>query len=99
VFVGLEGCDDTLRWLWDNQFSVVGGDTNAFESWPPKEKVGFSLHEVLLAGWGCPILELLDLEDLAQKCASLGQYSFMFTSQPLNVPGGVASPPNALAIL
>lgn len=92
-------CEDTLRWLWDNQFSVVGGDTNAFESWPPNQKVGFSLHEVLLAGWGCPILKLLNLEDLAQQCASLGKYSFMFTAQPLNVPGGVASPPNAMAIL
>ena len=36
--------------------------------------------------------------DLAADCAADGRYEFMFTSAPLNLPSGVASPPNALAI-
>jgi hypothetical protein len=32
------------------------------------------LHEVLLAGWGCPIGELFDLEKLAEQCRKLGRY-------------------------
>jgi hypothetical protein len=42
--------------------------------------------------------ELFDLEELAQTCQDLGRWSFFVTSVPLNMPGGVSSPPNALAI-
>lgn len=42
--------------------------------------------------------ELFALDDLAAVCKSAGRYSFFFTSAPLNIPGGVASPPNGLAI-
>jgi hypothetical protein len=56
------------------------------------------LHPVLLAGWGMPIGELFDLEALAAECKRQQRWSFFVTSQPLNVRGGVASPPNAVAI-
>jgi hypothetical protein len=59
---------------------------------------GFFLHPVLLAGFGMPIGELFDLERLSEYCEALGRWTFFFTSEPLNVIGGVASPPNALAI-
>lgn len=42
--------------------------------------------------------ELFALDDLAATCEELGRYTFFFTSAPLNVPGGVASPPNGLCI-
>ena len=42
--------------------------------------------------------ELFDLEQLAQTCERLKRWSFFFTSVPLNQPGGVSSPPNAMAI-
>lgn len=38
------------------------------------------------------------LEDLAADCAEDGRYEFLVTSAPLNLSGGVGSPPNALAI-
>ena len=58
-----------------------------------------SIHETFLAGWGMPIGELLDLRELSRKCKELDQYTFMFVSTPLYVPGGIASPANASAIL
>ena len=58
----------------------------------------YSLHEVLLAGWGMPIGELFDLEKLAEHCRKEKRWSFFVTSEVCNVPGGVASPPNILAI-
>jgi len=58
----------------------------------------YALHEVLLAGWGMPIGELFDLEKLAEQCKKEGRWSFFLTSEVCNVPGGVASPPNVLAI-
>lgn len=66
------------------------------EAWPTQKD--YALHEVMLAGWGMPIGELFDLEKLAAHCKQLGRYSFFVVSKPVNVPGGVASPPNIVAI-
>jgi hypothetical protein len=43
------------------------------------------LHEVLLAGWGCPIGELFDLEALSVQCNKSKRYSFFVASEPCNV--------------
>lgn len=48
------------------------------------------MHEVLIAGWGCPIGELFDLEALSKQCEELGRWSFFVTSEVCNVPTGVA---------
>jgi len=68
------------------------------DSHPFPPAVGWSMHEVLLAGWGCPIGELFDLEKLSEHCAKEKRWSFFVASEVVNVPGGVASPPNILAI-
>ena len=44
------------------------------------------------------VAELWDLDALAADCASDGRHECLFVSAPLNLPRGVASPPNALAI-
>lgn len=46
-----------------------------------------------------PIGEMWDLEELAAFCEQEKRWSFFLVSAPLNVLGGVASPPNVLAIL
>jgi hypothetical protein len=56
------------------------------------------LHFHMLAFFGMPIGEMWNLEVLAEDCAADGNYDFFLTSAPLNIPGGVGSPPNALAI-
>jgi len=45
----------------------------------------YMLHEVLLAGWGCPIGELFDLEALSIQCKKSERYSFFVASEPCNV--------------
>ncbi|KAI0834568.1 hypothetical protein F5Y06DRAFT_289666 [Hypoxylon sp. FL0890] len=96
-FGGVERSESVLKWIWSH-FSAVAGDQPSFECWPAPPDSPFSLHEVLLAGWGCPIGELFDLEKLAEYCKAQGRWSFFVSSEPCNVPGGVASPPNVLAI-
>ena len=96
--IGVESCREVLEWIWDNQFAAVAGDMAAFEALPFQSK-DFWFHEWLLGGWGLPIGELFNLEALAKECARLKKWSFFFSSVPLNVPGGVASPPNGVAIL
>ena len=94
-YPGLESTTEVLAWLWDTQIAAVAGDCPGFEAWPPTEH---ALHQVLLSGFGMPIGELFDLEDLAKECEKHKRWTVFFTSQVLNVKGGVASPPNAIAI-
>ena len=88
---------ESVRWLYSKHFAAVAGDAQGFEAWPfPPE---FCLHEWLLVHWGTPIGELWNLEGLSKACAEANRWSFFFTSAPLNVEGGVAAPPSAIAVL
>jgi hypothetical protein len=51
-------------------------------TWPD-----YYLHEYILALWGMPLGEMLDLEKLAQTCHEKNRYFFFFTSAPANCPG------------
>ncbi|KAG8698347.1 hypothetical protein FRC08_005987 [Ceratobasidium sp. 394] len=97
TWAGVGQSKDVLGWIWDNHFSALGGDAPAFETTP--SLADFQLHPVILSGFGCPLGELFDLERLAVECEASKRWSFFFTSAPLNIPGGVASPPNAIAIM
>ncbi|KAK1962247.1 hypothetical protein LY78DRAFT_720055 [Colletotrichum sublineola] len=94
--IGIKPSRDLLEFLWDNKIAAICGDTRSLEVWPCKDEK-WHMHEWLLAGWGMPIGELFYLEDVSQLCSSLGRYIFFLSSSPMNVPGAVASPPNALA--
>jgi len=96
-YAGLAQEERILDWLHDCYFSAVAGDAPAFEAWPTHES--YHLHEYILALWGMPLGEMLDLERLAQKCKEVGRYTFFFSSTPANVPGGVSSHVNGQAIL
>ena len=50
------------------------------------------LHVHFLPLLGLPLGELWDLDALADDCAAAGTYDAFFTSAPLNMPNGVASP-------
>lgn len=110
---GLKGCEETLEWLWDHHFAAVASDNNGVEVVPMDDDWSMydgrpmsrnklltisGLHDFLLAGWGMPMGEMWDLEELSRECERQGRWSFFLTSAPLNLPGGAASPPNALAV-
>lgn len=69
----------------------------AYESFPLNNWP--SVHQTFLGGWGLPIGELFDTRVLVKHCRRLNQYTFFLASMALNVPAGIASPPNAQAIL
>jgi kynurenine formamidase len=108
---GLMPGEDTARLLWDLHVAAVAADNPALEVWPigtftdmavaqedPARWPDVFVHTALLPLLGIPIGELWDLDALAEDCASTGTYESFFTSAPLNIPSGVATPPNALAI-
>lgn len=103
-FCGLVQARGTVAWIWDHRFSVVASDTVAVEVMPSvpdspfHENVGRMMHPDLIALLGMHLGELWRLDQLAEDCAADGVYEFLVTAKPLNVLGGVGSPPNALAV-
>ena len=100
---GIEGSQRTAKWLWEQHFAAVASDSPGLEAIPPPNVSDFMeandlLHFHMLSFFGMPIGEMWNLEELAEDCASDNRYEFFFTSAPLNIPGGIGSPPNALAI-
>lgn len=96
-FPGLHAGEDMARFLWDNGVSAIAADNPAVEVSPGDPAAG-SLHRRLIPLLGFALGELFDLERLATDCAADRRYTCLFVSAPLNLPGGVGSPGNALAV-
>lgn len=103
--VGVEGTAASAKWHWNKHFAAVAGDAIAYEALPPLHEDGSAaeigdlvLHQYFLSLFGMNIGELWDLKALGDACKAKKKYSFLLTSCPLNVPGSIGSPPNALAI-
>ena len=98
---GLVQSEASLRFLWDNHFAAIGTDNPDFELYPFDPGFGPQggmMHSTIIGLWGMPIGEMFVLDALADACAKDQCYEFFLTSALLNKLGGVASPPNALAI-
>lgn len=97
-FAGLIGSAGMAKFLWDNHFAAVVCDNPAVEVSPGDPAVG-SLHRRTIPTLGLALGELFDFRRLAAACAERGRSDFLFTAVPLNVPGAVGSPGNAVAVL
>ncbi|KAK7202881.1 hypothetical protein BZA70DRAFT_291690 [Myxozyma melibiosi] len=97
VGTGIEVTEETLEWIWNNHFTALVGDAIAFEAYPHLDQ-RLSVHNVCLAGWGIPLGEIFDLDELSELCKKHQRWSFFFNSVPTFVTGGVSSAPNAVAI-
>ncbi|MEJ7584917.1 MAG: cyclase family protein [Acidimicrobiales bacterium] len=111
---GLRPGEATAAMLWDMHIAAVAADNPSLEIWPPgavappelfdevradrSRTPELFVHTALLPLLGLPIGELWDLDALAADCAEDGRFTFLLTSAPLHLRGGVASPPNALAV-
>jgi hypothetical protein len=51
-----------------------------------------------LVDLGLTLGELFVLDELAADCATDGVYEFLLAAQPLNIPGGMGSPLNPIAL-
>lgn len=115
VSPGLAPTEEMAEWLWDKQAALVAADNVALEAWPASSEgiktraelngtMNLSshtgmLHRLLIPLLGLSIGELWDLEELSAACAQRQSFTFFLTAEPLNMPGGVGSPANALAII
>lgn len=95
---GIVGSEEMCAWLWNHHFATIAADNPAVEAWPHPLVPDVYIHHRLIGLLGMPLGEMWYLEKLAADCATDGVYEFLLTSAPLNIHGGVGSPPNALAI-
>jgi kynurenine formamidase len=95
---GIEDTREMVAWFWDNRVAAVGTDCPAVEPWPWDFRDEGALHYRTLSLLGLPIGEQFILDPLAEDCAADGRYEFMMVSVPMNLEGGIATPPNAVAI-
>jgi kynurenine formamidase len=95
---GLASGEATAAWLWNHRVAAVAADNPALEVLKVDPEIGF-LHRLLIPLLGMPIGEFWDLEALGEACRRHQRYSFLLTSAPLFVRGGVGSPCNAYAVL
>lgn len=111
---GLRSGEATAEALWNMHIAALGADNPAVEAWPPganstpehqaevradkRRMHEIFTHTLILPMLGLPLGEMFDLDALADDCARDSRYEGFFTSAPLNLPSGVASPPNALVI-
>jgi kynurenine formamidase len=95
---GIEASREIVAWLWNNRVAAIGTDCPGVEAIPANFGDEGILHYRTLPLLGLPLGELFVLAPLAEDCAKDGRYDFMVVSAPLHVEGGIASPPNAVAI-
>jgi hypothetical protein len=111
---GIRPGKKTAAWLWNKHIAAIAADNPAVELMPfapeltqdeiraawadPENRGEFFGHLHFLPLLGIPLGEMFNLGGLAAACAADRRYTCMFTSAPLNLLHGVASPPNALAI-
>jgi kynurenine formamidase len=96
-YAGLHAGEDMARFLWNSGAAAVVADNPSLESSPGSPQIGF-LHRRLIPMLGFAIGELWSLDALATACAQDGRYACCLVSVPLNLPGAIGSPGNAVAI-
>ena len=112
IIPGIEPSVAAAEWLWDRHVAAVGGDPGVdpvpgkfAERVPsadddfhdPGSALALSLHNVI-PYLGMSLGEFLDLDALALDCAADGDWTCQLTVAPMQLPGGVATPANAIAI-
>lgn len=83
------------RMLAEAEVAMIGADNYAIEVLPFPAGEVFPVHQILIRGFGIPLLEGLVLKQLAEAEAS----TFLFTVAALPIKGGTGSPVSPVAVL
>jgi kynurenine formamidase len=86
---------DGAAWLAEREPRFVGSDTTAFEHIPAGEgHARLPVHRIMLVDRGIPIMEMLNLEALAERSPGI----FDFIISPLPLRGATGSPVRPMAV-
>ena len=98
----MERTEEVCEYLWNSHAAAIASDTFAVEAFPidpsPEARPFGFLHNVLDRAVRDGPGGAMVAGDLAQDCAADGVYESFLVSAPMNAPGGIGSPANAVAI-
>jgi kynurenine formamidase len=84
--------------LSEREVAVLGSDgTNDVQPSPIPEE-GSPIHKLTLVAMGMPLLDNLNLEDIAKESIRQNSWEFLLCIQPLRFKRGTGSPVNVVAI-
>lgn len=86
------------EWLADHRVAFLASDNWGVEVVPSVSGATMPVHCVVIRDLGMCLGEMLDLDELAHRCAERNRWCFLFVAQPLPISGGVGSPVNPTAI-
>jgi len=97
---GMAGLDAScLAWLYEREVALLGSD-GISDVWPSRiRNVPMPIHTVAIVAMGIPLLDNLDLDELALVCAETTRSVFLLMVAPLVLHQGTASPVNPIAVL
>ncbi|MDP9224200.1 MAG: cyclase family protein [Actinomycetota bacterium] len=85
--------EPVAKWLLDKRIAVTGSDTMVFECVRPRQN-SMPVHGTLLVHGGIPIIEMLDLDELARSQV----HEFLLICLPLRIRGATGSPIRPIAL-
>lgn len=86
------------KWLHTRGISALGDEGGTDASPSAVAGINSPLHVLALVGMGMPLIENLDLEQLAIEATKQERWTFLLTIAPLNIRGGTGSAVNPIAI-
>jgi len=87
----------TAKWLKERDVAVLGSDGTADVLPSGCESQTHPLHQLVLIGLGMPLLDNLNLEDIAVVAANQNRWEFLLVVAPMRIIGGTGSPVNPIA--
>ena len=86
-----------MPWFHKRDIALLGND--AVEDAQPSgvEGVGRPIHQLAIVALGLPLIDVMDLEDLAKECEKRHKWEFLLTVAPPPVLGGTGFPVNPIA--
>jgi hypothetical protein len=84
---------------WPNQRDIALLGNDAVNDVQPSgvEGNGRPIHQLAIVAMGLPLIDVMDLEAVAETAARLKRWEFLVTAAPVPVLGGTGFPLNPIA--
>jgi len=86
-----------VKWLKERGVAILGSDVVQDVRPSRVDGVNQPIHQMALMSLGMPLIDNADLEALAEAAAQRNRWAFLFTMNPLRVPGATGGPVNPIA--
>lgn len=85
-------------WLKERGVAALGSDVANEASPSVVSGVATPMHLLAIVSMGMPLMDNLNLEDVAREAVARSRPTFQFIAAPLRIRGGTGSPVNPLAV-